>query len=104
MNSDEEASLRNSSSSPSASLSLSLEPDGTGSEGVGSEGAGTEGTEPEETEEEDSELDLFVDKRLLQKDFIVDKYTLAIHFYNKVGSVVVETLGWSVVSFPDHMV
>lgn len=90
VNSDEEASLRNSSSSPSLSLSLSAGLEGTssegaGSEGAGSEGAGSEGTEPKETDEEDSDIGFFVDKRLLQKDFIVDKYTLAIHFYTKVG-------------------
>ena len=48
---------------------------------------GPDGAEPEEEEEEDSEVDLFVDKRLLQKDFIVDKYSLAIHFYRKVVCV-----------------
>lgn len=36
-------------------------------------------------DEDDDEGDLIIDERVLQKDFIVDKYTLACLYYNKVG-------------------
>ena len=49
---------------------------------------GGSGEESGEEEDDDEEGDLIIDERLLQKDFIVDKYTLACLYYNKVG-------GWS---------
>ena len=46
---------------------------------------GGSGEESGEEEDDDEEGDLIIDERLLQKDFIVDKYTLACLYYNKVG-------------------
>ena len=46
---------------------------------------GGSGEESGEEDDDDEEGDLIIDERLLQKDFIVDKYTLACLYYNKVG-------------------
>ncbi len=75
--------VHNGPSSPTRSsleANTSLDEEGVGS-GESEEGRGmTDGEDMGDGEEDQ----LYVDERLLQKDFIVDKYTLAVHFYSKV--------------------
>ena len=65
--------------------------------------SGEEGGEGEEEDEEEEEADLFIDEQLLQKDFIVDKYSLANFYYNKVGGTGHVTCSSNVIGQLDHV-